>query len=45
MEVHGLRLLSVAGLHLGPAFLFLYGLMFVAGIALTVHVTRRMGAR
>jgi prolipoprotein diacylglyceryl transferase len=31
----------VSGIHLGPAFIHIYGLMYVVGIALAIWITRR----
>jgi Prolipoprotein diacylglyceryl transferase len=34
----------VSGFHLGPLFVHFYGLMYVAGIALAIYITRRRWA-
>jgi prolipoprotein diacylglyceryl transferase len=34
----------VSGLHIGPAFIHFYGLMYVIGIALAIYITRRRAA-
>jgi prolipoprotein diacylglyceryltransferase len=46
METHGLRVpsSSLGALHLGAAFIYLYALMCVAGIALAIYVARRRAA-
>jgi prolipoprotein diacylglyceryl transferase len=31
----------ITGIHLGPAFIHFYGLMYVVGIALAIYITRR----
>src|SRR6266481_4445364 len=45
-HAHGLPLAFIpspptSGFHIGPAFIHVYGLMYVVGIALAIYITRR----